>query len=105
MQEELKELLTRVNLLHNHSLTLENYIDRYECIRIQNMIADALTAILPPNSQLYRKLELFDSQRMATLYADLFPPQENPLVKSSPKDEHQVLLDSKSVGDVKRLIA
>jgi len=42
---------------------------------------------------------------MATLYADLFPPPENPLIKASPKDEHQVLLDSKSVGDVKRLIA
>lgn len=105
LKSDFSELLTRVNLLHNHSLTLENYIDRYECIRIQNMIADTLTAILPPNSQLARKLEFFDSQRMASLYADLFPPPENPLVKPSPKDENQILLDSKSVGDVKRLIA
>ena len=57
----------------NHGLTIENYIDRYESIRVQGMITDTLNSLFPLNSSLFRKLEIYDSGRMSELYSNLFP--------------------------------
>ena len=98
-------MITKYLDLKNHSITLENYIDRYECIRVQNMIADTLNAIFPINTPFFRKLEIFDSQRMAMFYGNLFP-SVHPVIKTGEDDQHSdsLELDDKSTGDVKRLI-
>lgn len=61
-------LETKVFEFHNHALTLENFIDRYETIRVQNMITETLLAVFPGTSAYARKLDLYDSQKIASLY-------------------------------------
>ena len=86
-KKKMHRLENQVLEVQNMNVTLENFIDRYECIRVQNMINDALLAIFPFSTAQGRKADLYHSQKMSILYENLFP-QEG--------DAH----DAKAKGDI-----
>ena len=90
-KRKMQKLENIVLEVQNMNVTLENFIDRYECIRIQNLINDALLAIFPFSTPQGRKADLYHSQKMSILYENLFP-QEG--------EEH----DAKAKGDIQNLI-
>jgi len=55
----------KISEVHNHGLTLENFIDRYDCIRVQSLINDSFNAIFNAKSTYGRKADIYNAQKMA----------------------------------------
>ena len=68
-----RDIESKILEVQNMNIKIENFIDRYECIRVQNMINDSLIAIFPFSTAYGRKADLYHSQKMSILYENLFP--------------------------------
>ena len=51
---------------HNHCKAIDNYLDKYQPVRVQAMIGDTLNACLTGEPR--RSHELYDSDKLSLLY-------------------------------------
>ena len=56
----------RISLTNNHCVAIDNYLDKYQPVRMQAMIGDTLHACLLDEQR--RKHELYDQDKIALLY-------------------------------------
>ena len=60
------DLDSKVNKTDNHCTALDNYLDKYQPVRMQGMIGDTLYACLYGAER--RKHELYDQDKTSLLY-------------------------------------
>ena len=71
----------------NHILGLDNYLEKYNPIRVQEFINETLRSVLDGKER--RRLELYDSEKTAILYKNLVQDDGTGNIAELMRDLHE----------------
>ena len=86
---EIKDLEQDIKLFKclNHCLTLDNYLEKYQPIRMQSLINETLRSVLSGKER--RRLELYDNEKNGLLYQRLLHDDGSGRIAEMMRDLHQ----------------